>query len=282
MTTEKISEYKIDQPALKSVSNLKSGIKVKWSQVDFATGYNIYRKKSGGSWVKIDTVSGGDTLSYTDTTAKAGVKYSYSVSGFNSKLTSTYSKTGLTIKRLTQPVPTVANKSSSVKVSWKKVTGASGYYVYRKAASATKWTKVKTVTASNVLSYTDKNVKNGTKYTYAVKAYSGDYTSAQSASKKIVRLTKPTIKSVTNLSGKKLKITWGKNTKASGYQVQYSTKKSFSSKVTKTYSGSSNTTKTISSLKKGKTYYYKIKAYKVVNGYSCSGYYSNKVSKKLK
>ena len=267
-----LSEYKLDQPTLKSVSNLKSGVKVQWKQTNLATGYNIYRKKSGGSWAQIGSVSGGDVLTYTDTTALAGTKYSYSVQAYNTDLTSTYNKTGKTIKRLTQPVPTVANKDSAVKVTWKKVTGASGYYVYRKAGSATSWTMVKTIKATNVLYYNDKNVSNGTTYTYAVKAYSGDYTSAQSASKKTVRLTTPTIKSVKNVSGKKLKITYGKNSKATGYQIQYSTKKSFSSKKTLTNSGASKVTKTTGALTKGKTYYVRVRTYKKVNGVK---YYSN-------
>jgi len=268
----KVSEYKLDQPQLSSVTNLKSGVKVKWKAMDLATGYHIYRKTGSGSWKKIDSVEGASTLSYTDKSVKSGTVYTYSVAAYNTDLTSTYNKTGKKIKRLSQPVVKTENKNASVKVSWKKITGASGYEVYKKAPGATKWTKVKTIKASNIVSYTDKKISNGKTYTYAVKAYYGDYESAQSSSKKIVRLTTPSIKALSNVTGKKLKVTWGKNSKAGGYQIQYSQKKSFSSKITKSNSGASKISRTLTSLKKGKTYYVKVRSYKKVNGVT---YYSN-------
>ena len=68
---------------------------------------------------------------------------------------------------------------------------------------------------------------------------------------------------VQNLKGKKAKITWKKNTKAAGYQIQYSMKKNFKSGV-KTVNIKKNKTvsATIKKLKKKKTYYVRIRCMK--------------------
>lgn len=70
--------------------------------------------------------------------------------------------------------------------------------------------------------------------------------------------SKPTLK---NKKKKQLTITIKKVTGAAGYQVTYSTDKKFKKKVTKNKNITKNTL-TLKKLKKGKTYYVKVKAYK--------------------
>ncbi len=71
----------------------------------------------------------------------------------------------------------VTRVDKSVKVTWKKSKGATGYYVYRKAGNGS-WKKIKRVKGANKTSYTDKKVKSGTTYYYTVKAYKGKKVSA--------------------------------------------------------------------------------------------------------
>ena len=61
----------------------------------------------------------------------------------------------------------VKNISTGVNISWSKVGGATKYYVYRKAGSATSWKYIGSTTTG---SYTDKTVKSGTTYKYCVRA----------------------------------------------------------------------------------------------------------------
>lgn len=63
--------------------------------------------------------------------------------------------------------------------------------------------------------------------------------------------------------GRKLKVTWKKDTKASGYQIQYGTDKRFK-KSTKSITVAKNrsSSKTISKLKSGKRYYVRVRSYK--------------------
>ena len=72
-----------------------------------------------------------------------------------------------------------------------------------------------------------------------------------------------------------------KSTQVTGYQIEYSTSKSFSSKYTKskTISSYKTTSVTLKSLKAKKTYYVRVRTYKVVDG---KKYYSSWSSVKYK
>ena len=76
---------------------------------------------------------------------------------------------------------------------------------------------------------------------------------------------KTTLKGVSNLKGKKLRVTWKKNAVATGYKIRYSTSSSFKSGVvTKTITKNSIVSATYKGLKKNKTYYVQIRSYKKV------------------
>ncbi|MCD8334329.1 MAG: fibronectin type III domain-containing protein, partial [Clostridiales bacterium] len=223
-------------------------------------------------WTKIaDTTS----TSYTDTTAKSGTKYTYTVRCVNSagtSYTSSYNSTGLSIKYLTAgKISSLTNTVSGITVKWSKVTGASGYKIYRKTSGGS-YSLIKTVTSGSTVSYTDTSVnsKNGTTYVYAVRPYSGS-TLGSYTGKTTVRLTKVCISSPKNVKTRKMTVKWGKNSKATGYQIQYSTSSSFSSYKTVTVTSYKTVSKTISSLTKGKKYYVRVRAYKTVSG---TKYYS--------
>ncbi|MCC8106683.1 MAG: fibronectin type III domain-containing protein [Clostridiales bacterium] len=191
---------------------------------------------------------------------------------------------------LTSPVksvnltPTLTNASSGIKVSWSKSSAAAGYYVYRKTSSASSYSLIKTITSNTTLSYVDTAVKkkNGTTYYYKVVPYSGSDTGTSDAVN-IVRLTAPTLSSVKNTASKKITVKWKKNAKATGYQIQYSTSKTFASgNKTVKVSGAKKVSKVISKLTKKKTYYVRIRTYKTVNGKTYYSAWSSKKSVKIK
>lgn len=99
-------------------------------------------------------------------------------------------------------------------------------------------------------------------------------TSVQAATSKV---GVPTLKVKNTDVGADLKVTWKKVSGASGYVVYMSTTKS------KGYSKVATTTKasyTTSKVKKNKTYYFKVKAYKTVDGKKVYSSYSKAVSGK--
>lgn len=71
--------------------------------------------------------------------------------------------------------------------------------------------------------------------------------------------------SVKTLGGKKIKVKWKKDTRATGYQVQYSTDRKFKKDVKSvTVKKKGTSSKTIGRLKKGKTYYVRVRSYKSI------------------
>ena len=260
-------KYKfISKPGLTGISNSSAGTKISWSKSAGATGYYVYRKTGTQDWKRIATTTG---LTYTDKTAAAGTTYTYTVRGYNGSYRSAYDDTGKTIKRLTNPVlSSVSNAATGVTVNWGKVTGASGYYVYRKT-SGESWTRIATINSGSTVSYTDTKATNGVTYIYTVKAYSGNYTSSYNATgKTIVRLARPTISSVTNSAVGKMTVKWNQNIKATGYQVYY---KTGSTVKIVTVSGNTNIRKVIESLTKGKSYTVYVRSYRKVGS---TTYYS--------
>lgn len=97
----------------------------------------------------------------------------------------------------------------------------------------------------------------------------------KAATKKVAVTVNPAatkLTSVKNYKGKKLKASWKKNTKVTGYQVQYSTSSKFKSAKTVTVKGYKSTGKTITKLTKNKKYYVRVRTYKTV---SKTNYYSS-------
>ncbi len=158
---------RLTTPALKEAKNGNGYVSVTWGKVAGATGYRVYRKvNNASSWTYLGNVA---STSYKDKDVNNKVSYTYTVKAYYGTSLSAYNTKGVTVKYLLAPkVTSVANKNGYVEVQWGAVSGASSYYVYRKAGSATSWTRVATVSKT---SYTDKNVKSGTNYRYTIKAY---------------------------------------------------------------------------------------------------------------
>lgn len=134
---------------------------------------------------------------------------------------------------------------------------------------------------SNPASYTTKDVtlKNPTRKGYTFKGWyttkdfksNSKITTIKASNKKNItvyaRWSKVTVKTAAiktakNSSSKKIKLTLKKVSGAKGYQVKYSTSKKFSKSSSKTTT-TTKTSKTLTKLTKNKTYYVKVRAYKL-------------------
>lgn len=91
-----------------------------------------------------------------------------------------------------------------------------------------------------------------------------------------------TISSAKSPSYRKLKVSWKKDKTVSGYQVQYSTSKSFSKDKKTITVKKSSTSKTITTSKSNKTYYVRVRAYKTIDGKKVYGSWSKVKSVKVK
>lgn len=168
-----------------------------------------------------------------------------------------------------------------VKFTWEKVKDASGYHVYFKKASAKNYTSLGRTTK---LSYTKKNLADGVKYIFKVVPYYkkdgvrvyGKY--AKTAN--VYTLKKLNAPTLSKVNSKKVKVRWTNIQGESGYQISRSLKKT-QTNIVSTYATTSGKTKTLKAVK-NKTYYYKVRAYKTVNGKKIFGPWSNVKAYKLK
>lgn len=219
------SEYKIFSLAAPKITKFDSqigkGITIKWADVHGAEKYYVYRKTGNSSWEKIGTT---DNLLFVDKNVKLGTKYTYTVRANGSGVTSSYYSSGWS-KTFTPGTPaasSISASSNAITLKWGKVSGASGYRVYRKAQGQTSWSQIAKITGT---SYTDKKVSKNVKYTYTIRAYKGnvlsEYNKTGWAS---AIMSVPTVKIANDASG--VKVSWSKNKCADGYAVyrsQYNT-----------------------------------------------------------
>lgn len=166
--------------------------------------------------------------------------------------------------------------TNSLKFSWGKLSGVSGYELQQKSGNTWK-TKVTTTSTSATVS----KLSPGYNYAFRVRAYkiiSGK--KYYSNWKSITACTKPAtakLSGLTAYSNHKIKVSWKKvSGYASGYQIYWAKDKNFKKIVSKTtISGQSKTTYTGKNFTKGKRYYVKVRAYRTVNGTKYYGSWSN-------
>lgn len=153
-----------------------------------------------------------------------------------------------------------AQGTSKIKVTWKKVSGADGYKVYRKTwHSDDKWRKIVTLSGSKS-TYTDSKLKSGTLYFYTVRA------TAQTASSNydknglyaVTALNKVTgITTQFSSDNKGIIISWNKIDRSDGYYVYRRTENTSWKAIKKTESAFYID----KNIEKGVQYYYTVCPY---------------------
>lgn len=168
---------------------------VKWNKAANANGYKLYRRTgSKGSYKYIGATK---STSYKDKKVSKGKSYYYKVKPYRKTSAGTYygklsSANGATIiSKVSRPSVKLAKSGkTSIKVSWSKAKGATGYKIYRATSAKGKYKYIKKVSASSSRYFYDKSKKKGKTYYYKVRAYSSankTYYSSYSAVKKIRR-----------------------------------------------------------------------------------------------
>ncbi|MGN1195326.1 MAG: fibronectin type III domain-containing protein [Acutalibacteraceae bacterium] len=241
---------KVQKPAV-TVKNSK-GTTLK-NNTDYTVSYSAGCKNTGKYAVKITfkgNYSGSKTLYFNILPSKT------------SKLTATQT-------------------TSSIKATWNKVTGASGYKVtlYNSSGKA-----VKAVYATKT-TYTFSKLSKGTTYKVRVTAYKtidGKKVSS-SVYTQLTTVTKPGTPTLKVTAGsKKATLAWNKQTGATGYVIYMATSQNGKYSKIATLKGNSKVAYTKTGLTKGKTYYFKVAAYTVANGKTLYSSFSSVKSVKIK
>lgn len=250
-----------------------TSVKLSW-KASGAEKYEIYRSTDGGKTYKLlKSVTG---LSFTDEGLTKGSTYYYKVRSIIKDGSSTVKSdfcAPFSVKVLKAPTVTLTKSDGKVTLSWKAVSGAAKYKVYRSTDNKS----FKLLTTTSKLSYTNSSVTSGTKYYYKVRAVdAAGGLGAYSSVKNGVPIATPTL--TATLSGTSVKLSWAKVTGATKYEIYRSTDGGETYKLLKSVTGTSYTNE---SLTKGNTYYYKVRAVKVSGSTSYTGSYSATQSVKV-
>ena len=183
-------------------------------------------------------------------------------------------------------IKATSNSYNSIKLTWNKaINGANGYAVYRSTSKDGKYTLRKTITSKNTIEFTDTGLDTNTTYYYKVRAYRMIADKKKYGSYSEIVCAKPVLSKTTitvSSKSKKATIKWNKVLGASGYKVYSATSSNGTYSLKKTITSINTLSYTNTNLVSGKTYYYKVRAYRNVNGKVVYGPYSAVKSKKIK
>ena len=263
------------EPAVTGASNITSGVQVKWSKVTGATGYIVYHKGAGKGWARIADIKDGSTVNYTDTTAASGTTYTYTVRAYNKDTMSDWNSTKSLMRISDTTLTGASNITSGVQVKWSKVTGATGYIVYRKGAGKG-WGRIADIKSGSTVSYTDTTAASGTTYTYTVRAYNGSTMGDWHSAKSQMRLSDTTVSGASNITYG-VQVKWSRVTGATGYIVYRKGAGKGWGRIADIKSGST-VSYTDTTAASGTTYTYTVRAY---NGSTMGDWHSAKSVKRL-
>ena len=252
------SLMRISDTTLTGASNITSGVQVKWSKVTGATGYIVYHKGAGKGWGRIADIKSGSTVSYTDTTAASGTTYTYTVRAYNGSTMGDWHSAKSQMRLSDTTVSGASNITYGVQVKWSRVTGATGYIVYRKGAGKG-WGRIADIKSGSTVSYTDTTAASGTTYTYTVRAYNGNTMGDWHSAKSVKRLSDPKLTSASKVSGG-INVRWTGVTGATGYIVYRKSGSGSWGRIADIKSGST-VSYTDRTAKAGTTYTYTVRAY---------------------
>jgi len=274
-TIDTTDAAELAEPMIRGEAIQYNGVKLTWNKVSGAKGYEVERS-SDGDYKVVDTIAGGSNLTYTASDLTLNQSYTYRIRAYSlvnrEKVYGGYSNEQTIKTKLDAPV--IASITSvgysSVKLTWSKVTGAEGYHVYQAASQGGTYALAQDITTGGTTACTRGGLSTGRTYYFKVlayryvngiKVYSGN--SAVKTGKTVLNTTKL---STASKSYNSIKLSWNKVAGANGYQILRGISKTSVYTTVKTITNSNTLTYTNGSRTTGRTYYYKIRAYRLVNG----------------
>lgn len=160
----------LGKPSIKTASARYDKVRISWKKVPLANGYQIYRSTSKNKGYKrIKTTKG---TSYTNRRLKTGKTYYYKVRAYKSMGRKTvygsFSKPSKARPKPGKATLKLTSKKGKVTAKWSKVSGASGYQLYRSKKKNGTYMKIR---QTKKCVYTNTCLKKKKRYYYKVRAY---------------------------------------------------------------------------------------------------------------
>ena len=261
-TDYKASSTQLPAPTVTGGNDSQGRPTLKWNAVTGAAKYEVYRARSkDGDYIKYATATG---TSYTNTSyIENGNTYYYKVRALKSDGTAGAwsSVVSVTDKQtLSAPAVTGGNDAQGrPTLTWKAVSGAAKYEVYRARSKDGTYTKYSTTTGT---AYTNSSyLTSGTTYYYKVRALgangnAGPYSAVVSVTCRL-KLTAPSVTGGNDAQGRPT-LKWNAVSGAAKYEVYRARSMNGDYVKYSTVTGTSYTN--TSYLANGTTYYYKVRA----------------------
>ena len=252
----------LSAPAVTGGNDAQGRPTLTWNAVTGAAKYEVYRARSlNGDYIKYSTVTG---TSYTNTSyIENGNTYYYKVRALKSDGTAgAWSSVVSVTYKQTLPAPTVTGGNDAQgrpTLTWKAVSGAAKYEVYRARSKDGTYTKYSTTTGT---AYTNSSyLTSGTTYYYKVRALdangnAGPYSAVVSVTCRL-KLTAPSVTGGNDAQGRPT-LKWNAVSGAAKYEVYRARSMNGDYVKYSTVTGTSYTN--TSYLANGNTYYYKVRA----------------------
>lgn len=200
-----------------------SQIDLSWTAVSGATSYQVYRSTgTSTSYTRIAIVT---APAYSNKGLASGTRYNYKVCAVKSGSIGGFTavKTTYTKPAALAGLTATAQSSSSIKLTWMAVTGATKYYVYRSASATGTFAKVGEATAAT---YTNTGLTANTTYYYKVSAVNaggeGVQSAAASAKTLAPGLPAPGSFSASTYNYQSVQLTYDVVQNAAKYRIYYS------------------------------------------------------------
>lgn len=181
--------YTVSKPQIIKFQNVNGGTNVAWSKMAGVKYYRVFGKSAKG-WQTICSKTAATNFTYKYKTPTSGKYYYYTVRALSANgnvYISGYNDTGWKYMYIAPPNnPKLSNLKSGISLSWNKPKGGSKFRVFRKAGSGA-WVKL---VDTKSLSYIDKNVKKGVRYSYVVRVINSAGTKLLSGSRAGATITR--------------------------------------------------------------------------------------------
>lgn len=247
-----------------------TAVKLDWNRNDKVTGYIIEQYK-GGKWTQIAVTKNNTTLTFTVKGLADATPYSFRIKTYKNADGKTNYSGYTTVKAETPPAAVKKARVTSttatwITLEWERNANVTGYAIEQYKGG--KWTQIAVTKNNTTLKFIVKGLNPDTKYSFRIRAYKtngtkttyGGYVS-MAGTTRIANVVKF---NATALSQVAVKLSWSRNTIASGYVIeQYKGGKWTQINVIK---DKNVTTMVVAPLAKGTTYSFRMKSFKTVDG----------------
>ena len=247
-----------------------TAVKLDWNRNDKVTGYIIEQYK-GGKWTQIAVTKNNTTFTFTVKGLADATPYSFRIKTYKNADGKTNYSGYTTVKAETPPAAVKKARVTSttatwITLEWERNANVTGYAIEQYKGG--KWTQIAVTKNNTTLKFIVKGLNPDTKYSFRIRAYKtngtkttyGGYVS-MAGTTRIANVVKF---NATALSQVAVKLSWSRNTIASGYVIeQYKGGKWTQINVIK---DKNVTTMVVAPLAKGTTYSFRMKSFKTVDG----------------